>query len=188
LLPKKKSGSLASGSLEVYLYKMILDLLLKEHSRAQKDIIVEYVLKDEKNFKELMTCFFEGEARVCQRAAYPLLDLVLAKPRWFNPYFKKFLKKLDEPKNHPAILRNTIRILAEIDIPKKYEMQFLDKCIEYIMDNELPVAIRAFAITVAGKITKPHTELYDELKMIVYDQMEYPQKPAFRYRANKILR
>lgn len=166
----------------------IESLLLEEHSRNQKNIIVEYVLKDEKHFKELMTCFFEGESRVCQRAAYPLLDLILAQPNWFKPYFKKFLKKLEAPKNHPAILRNTVRILAEIDIPKKYEMQFLDKCIEYILDNDLPVAIRAFAITVAGKITKPHPELYDELKMIVTDQMEYPQKPAFRYRANRILK
>ena len=167
---------------------MILDLLLEEHSKNQKDKIVSYVLADEKHFKELMDCFFDGEPRVCQRAAYPLLDIVLARPDWFKPYFKKFLKKLDQPKNHPAILRNTVRILAEIDIPKKYEMGFLDKCIEYILDNDLPVAIRAFAITVAGKICKPHPELYEEIKMIVEDQLEYPQKPAFRFRANKLIK
>lgn len=167
---------------------MIEELLREEHSRNQKDRIVTYVLKDQKNFDALMDCFFHGKSRLCQRAAYPLLDLVLAEPTWFDPYYAKFLKKLDEPKNHPAILRNTVRILAEIDIPKKYEMGFLDKCIEYIMDNDLPVAIRAFAITVASNICQPHPELLAELKMIVEDQMEYPQKPAFRFRANKVLK
>lgn len=167
---------------------MIEALLMAEHSREQKDKIVAYVLKDKKHFTELMNCFFEGETRVCQRAAYPLLDLVLARPEWFDPYFKKFLDKLDDPKNHPAILRNTVRIMAEIKIPSKYEMGFLDKCIEYIMNNDLPVAIRAFAITVAGNICQPYQELLDELKMVVSDQMEYPQKPAFRFRANKLLK
>ncbi len=167
---------------------MILSMLEQEHSRAQKDKIVNYVLEDKKHFSELMKCFFDGETRVCQRAAYPLLDIALAQPQWFNPYFKKFLKKLDEPNNHPAILRNTVRILAEIEIPKKFEMSFLDKCIEYIMDNDLPVAIRAFAITVAGKICKPHPELLDELAMIVEEQMNNPQKPAFKFRAKKLLR
>lgn len=167
---------------------MIEALLLEEHSRDQKNKIVAYVLEDKKHFKALMKCFFEGETRVCQRAAYPLLDIVLAQPKWFDPYFKKFLDKLEDPKNHPAILRNTVRIMAELKIPAKYEMAFLDKCIVYIMDNDLPVAIRAFAITVAGNICKPHPELMDELKMIVYDQMEYPQKPAFKYRANRLLK
>ena len=169
-------------------YDEVLDLIKKEHSRVHKDVIVKLVLSDKEYFTALMKCFFKGEYRVCQRAAYPLLDLVKARPEWFKPYFKQILDKLEEENNHPSILRNGIRIMVELDIPKKYEMAFLDKSIQYIMDNDLPVAIRAFAITLAGNIASQHQELLDEVKMVVQEQMEYPQKAAFRFRANKLLK
>jgi len=169
-------------------FETIKSLIEEEHSRNQKDKIVKLVLSDKAYFTALMKCFFYGEYRICQRAAYPLLDLVLAKPEWFKNYFKKILIKLNEENNHPSILRNSVRILVELDIPKKYEMEFLDKAIMYIMDNDLPVAIRAFAITLAGNIASQHKDLLEEVKMVVHEQMEYPQKPAFRFRANKLLK
>ena len=169
-------------------YDEIKSLVEEKHSKEQKDKIVAIVLSDKAYFTALMKCFLHGEYRVCQRAAYPLLDLVKAQPDWFKPYFKKILVKLDDKNNHPAILRNSVRILVEVEVPKNLEMQFLDKAIMYIMDNNLPVAIRAFAITLAGNITKAHPELYEEVKMVVQDQMEYPQKPAFRFRANRLLK
>jgi len=169
-------------------FETVKSLIEEEHSRIQKDKIVKLVLSDKAYFTALMKCFFYGEYRICQRAAYPLLDLVLARPEWFKNYFQKILIKLNEEKNHPSILRNSVRILVELDIPKKYEMEFLDKAIMYIMDNDLPVAIRAFAITLAGNIASQHPDLLDEVKMVVQEQMEYPQKPAFRYRATRLLK
>jgi len=168
-------------------FEEIKSLVEEEHSRNQKDKIVKLVLSDKAYFKALMKCFFYGEYRICQRAAYPLLDLVLARPDWFKSYFQKILNKLNEEKNHPSILRNSVRILVELDIPKKYEMEFLDKAIMYIMDNDLPVAIRAFAITLAGQIAEQDKDLFEEVKMVVQEQMDYPQKPAFRFRAKKLL-
>lgn len=169
-------------------FEEIKSLIEEKHSKSQKDIIVALVLSDKAYFIALMKCFFYGEYRICQRAAYPLLDLVKARPEWFKSYFKKILDKLNQENNHPSILRNSVRILVELDIPKKYEMEFLDKSLMYIMDNDLPVAIRAFAITLAGKIAKPHQELFDEVKMVVQEQMEYPQKAAFRFRARRLLK
>jgi len=169
-------------------FEEVKALIEEKHSRSQKDKIVKLVLSDKAYFTALMKCFFYGEYRICQRAAYPLLDLVLAKPEWFKTYFKKILIKLNEENNHPSILRNSVRILCELDIPKKYEMEFLDKSMMYIMNNDLPVAIRAFAITLAGRIASPHKELLDEVKMVVQEQMEYPQKAAFRFRARKLLK
>ena len=168
-------------------YDEIKALVEEKHSKEQKDIIVALVLSDKAYFTALMKCFLHGEYRVCQRAAYPLLDLVKARPDWFKPYFKKILTKLDGENNHPAILRNSVRILVEVDVPKNLQMPFLDKALMYIMDNELPVAIRAFAITLAGNLSSAHPELLDEVKMVVQEQMEYPQKPAFRFRARKLL-
>ncbi len=169
-------------------FEEIKSLIEEQHSRAQKDIIVALVLSDKAYFNALMKCFFFGEYRICQRAAYPLLDLVKAKPEWFKSTFQKILDKLNQDNNHPSILRNSVRILVELDIPKKYEMEFLDKSLMYIMDNDLPVAIRAFAITLAGQIAGPYPELLEEVKMVVQEQMEYPQKAAFRFRATKLLK
>src|SRR5258708_28278469 len=95
-------------------------LLAEEHSKRQCDRIVKYIGKDKDRFAELMRLFFEGEYRITQRAGWPLSNIVQLHPALITPYFKPLLDNLDKKGLHVAVVRNTIRLLQDVDIPEKY--------------------------------------------------------------------
>src|SRR5262245_12942215 len=98
----------------------ILKALEKEHSKAQTDKIVQYIGGNKERFAELMKHFFKGEYRVTQRAAWPMSYCVRNHPELVAPYYKKLLDVLQKPAIHVAVTRNIVRLLQDVDIPKKY--------------------------------------------------------------------
>lgn len=160
-------------------------MLLAEHSKKQKIAIAEWVGDDKKRMKQLMTCFFSKELRLCQRASWPLLDIHDKHPNLFDPYYAKMLKNLDAPL-HDAIVRNTLRIFEDGIIPHDIEGTLLEKCFSYISNPKKAGAIRAFSVTVAYKICKQYPELLEELRAVLEEFLPFGA-PAFKYRAKKII-
>lgn len=156
--------------------------LEKEHSKALTLAIVKYIGNDAKRFKELMQVFLKGEYRITQRAAWPLSNASIASPELVKPYIGKLIDKLKEPGVHPAIPRNILRLFQEVDIPEKHQAALLDECLRFISDPSVPIAIVAFAITVATRLCQPFPELKKEL-LLTFDQLqEQPQTPAIKVR------
>lgn len=166
----------------------IRERLEAEHSKTLTMTIVNYVDGDKKRFKELITLFFEDESRLAQRAAWPLSYLVIEHPKLLTPYFERFLKKLEDPKVHPAIPRNIFRVLQEIEIPEKYQGILIDKTFKIIMNETETAAVRAFAITVAAKISKGYPELQAELLILLKELRLLPQLPSMTSRVKKALK
>lgn len=161
-------------------------LLTEEHSRRQCDRIVKYIGKDKDRFAALMQLFFKGAYRINQRASWPLSRIVALYPALITPYFKPLLGNLEKKGLHAAVVRNTVRLLQEVDIPARYHGRVMNRCFEYVADPETPVAIKAFSLTVLGKLSKEYPEIRAELKLMIEDQWEHAA-PAFRSRARKIL-
>lgn len=159
-----------------------------EHSKILTTAIVKFVGDDKKRFKELMSIFLEGEYRLTQRAAWPLSYVVIEHPKLLNPYFEKFVKKLETGGNHPAIARNILRVLQEIEIPEKYQGLLIDVSFKFIMNETETAAVRAFAITVAAKICKNYPELKNELLLILKELSVLPQLPSMTSRIKKALK
>lgn len=166
----------------------IRERLEAEHSKTLTATIVKYVGDDKNRFKELMTLFFDGEYRLAQRAAWPLSYIAIEHPKLLNPYFEKFVKKLETPGNHPAIARNILRVLQEIDIPENYQGLLIDVSFRIIMNETETAAVRAFAITVAAKISKNYPELKNELLIILKELSALPQLPSMTSRIKKALK
>ena len=160
----------------------IKDKLEQQHNKPTTLKIVNYIGKDKKKFKELITIFFESDYRLSQRSAWPLSEVVILYPNLIKPYFSKLIKKLNQPNQHPAIHRNILRILQEVEIPKNYQSQILDCCFKFILNPAQPIAIIAFSITVAAKICKPYKELIDELLLVLQTLQIHPQSPAIKVR------
>ena len=167
---------------------MILrEALLKEHSREQCNRIVSYVGNNKKRFAELMRLFFEDEYRVVQRASWPISICVEKHPELISPYIKRLLNNLSRKGVHNAVIRNTMRLLQYVAVQPKYHGQLMNICFELIQSNEMPVAPKAFSLSILHNMSVQYPEIIPELKLIIEDRWEH-ETVAFRTRAKKILK
>lgn len=161
--------------------------LLEEHSKAQCKKIVDYIGNDKRKFAALMKAFFEGEYRITQRAAWPMSCSVKEHPELIRPYFEKLLDMLQKTGVHNAVVRNITRLLQDVKIPKQYHGKIMTICFEYISSENIPVAVKAFSLTVLDNLSKAYPEIRPELKLIIQERLDH-ETAAFKSRAKKILK
>jgi len=104
------------------------DTILKEHSKANCTRIVKWIGGNQKRFDELFDLFLNDEYRVVQRAAWPLSYCIIAHPEFIQKKFGQLLKNLKKPGLHDAVKRNTVRLLQDISIPKRYQGEIMNLC------------------------------------------------------------
>lgn len=167
--------------------QVIQDNLDKGHSREIRDEIVSYIGKSSAKMKALMSFFFHDEWRYNQRAAWPVLHISLQQPQLIKPYLAKLVANLEEPK-HDAVVRNSIRIFEDIDIPESIEGQLMDRCFAYLIDRKQAIAIRCFSMSVLAKIVDKYPELAFELKDILENELTYDVSAGFKVRAKRTLK
>lgn len=164
----------------------IREALLDEHSKRQTMAIVNFIGGDPVRFGELMSIFFEGEYRLTQRAAWPISCSIERWPELVYPYLEQLIAQLTRDDVHNAIKRNVVRLLQFVEIPEELLGRVYSTCIDLIDDIREPVAIRAFAITVAEGIARTEPDLRNELRLVVKKHLAY-SSAAFRSRARSIL-
>lgn len=163
------------------------DQILKEHSKANCDLIVKWVGDSQQRFDELFDLFLNDEYRVVQRSGWPLSYAVSAHPKFIQKHFSKLLKNLQKPGLHNAVRRNTVRLLQDVSIPQKFQGQVMDLCFDYINSPTEAIAVKAFALTILDNLSQQYPEIKPELKTIIEDRWDY-ETAAFRSRAKKILK
>ena len=161
--------------------------LTSEHSRTLTTKIVNYIGDDRSRFKNLMQIFLGDDLRLQQRSAWAMSDIAVEHPHLIKPYIKDLLPKLHE-QNHPAVARNILRILQFLEIPDKYISVVFDDCMAMIRSSVTPVAIRAFAVTVASNICKQYPDLKGELKPVLMEISTMPMLPALRHRIKLVIK
>src|SRR5688572_27994657 len=163
------------------------DQILKEHSKANCNAIVQWIGNSQQRFDQLFDLFLKDEYRVVQRAAWPLSYAVMAHPEFIKKHFSKLLKNLDKPGIHNSVKRNTVRLMQYIQIPEKFQGQVMNICFDYISSPDEAVAVKAFALTILENLSKKYPEIKSELKTIIEDRWDY-ESAAFRARGKKILK
>jgi hypothetical protein len=161
--------------------------ILKEHSKANCDAIVQWIGNSQQRFDQLFDLFLKDEYRVVQRAAWPLSYAVMAHPEFIKKHFSKLLKNLDKPGIHNSVKRNTVRLMQDIQIPEKFHGQVMNICFDFISSPDEAVAVKAFALTILENLSKKYPEIRSELKTIIEDRWDY-ESAAFRARGKKILK
>lgn len=166
----------------------ILGRLQKSQSKPNTDAIVKEVGSDAKKYALLVKLTAGNDARISQCAAWPLGDAGVLHPELAQPHLKQFISLLQEKNRHPAVHRNILRVLEQVDIPESQQAVLLDLCFGFIRNQSLPEAIRAFAITVATNICKPYPELATELILLIKELLTLEQKPAVMVRIKRALK
>ena len=83
--------------------------------------------------------------------------------------------------------RNTVRLLQEIDIPKKYHGEVMNLCFDYIISPVEKPAVKASSLTILANLSKEYPDIKQELKTIIEDRWNV-ETAAFRARGKKILK
>ncbi len=156
----------------------IKQALIDEHSKKQTNLIIKYIGGDKKRFKTLLDLFLGTDSLVSQRAGWPLSYISIEYPNLIKQHLSKLVKNLLRKNLHDAVIRNTLRLLKDIEIPKKDCVQVFDLCIAYSKNAGLSNAIRSFAIQILGHICKKFPELAPEVKLIMTELKTFPQRPS----------
>jgi len=160
--------------------------ILEEHSRKQCVRMVQYISGDPEKFAELMALFFGSDRRITQRAAWPMSECCREHPRLIHPYLNRLIRNLERTDLHDAAIRNTLRLLQFVDIPKRYHGRLMNACFTFAGIPGTPVAIKAFALTILQHFSQLYPEILPELRLLVQDQW-HTATAAFRQRAKKII-
>lgn len=163
------------------------ETILSEHSKSNCDKIVAWIGSNQKRFNELFSLFLNDEYRITQRAAWPLSYSAIAHPALMKNNFEKLIKNLHRPNLHDAIKRNTVRLLQQIEIPEKYEGEVMNICFQYVESPTEAVAIKAFSLTILGKLAKKFPEILPEITLLIGEQSGH-QSAAFKSRSKQLLK
>lgn len=147
--------------------------ILKEHSKAQCNKIVDWVGTSQKRFDELFSLFLNDEYRVVQRSAWPVSYCVEKHPSFISSHLKNLLYKIKEPGMHEAVKRNGTRLLQHIAIPEEYEGEIMDMCFEYLALPQSTIATKVFSLKALGKLALKYPEIIPEIQVIIDEQMPY---------------
>jgi hypothetical protein len=139
----------------------IRDALLEDkiQNRSKALSIAEFACSSPKRFKELMQCFLANEYRLAQRAAWSVSWATRKKPELIKPYIKDLVAQLSHSDVHDAVIRNSIRVLEEIEIPELLHGDVMNACFGFIKKPSVPVAVKVFSLTTLFNLSKYYPEI-----------------------------
>ena len=160
--------------------------LSQGQSKKRCDQMVSWIGADSQRFAGLMKYFFEGEEKIRRFAAWPMSYCAIAHPELIKPWLNRLIPVLDEKNAHDALVRNIVRLLQFVEIPKPLEGKIMSHCFEYIQSPTRAAAIKAFSLTILEKLSKKYPGIRPELKLIIQERWPM-EKAAFHSRARKIM-
>lgn len=156
-------------------------------SKRRAAEVAAYACLDSAYFAELMDCFLSDDYRLAQRAAYSVSMAGRERPDLMEPHIGALVDQLERKDIHDAVIRNSVRILQEVEIPEELHGRLMDVCFEFIQNRQVAIAIRAFSLTILYNFSRIYPEIKKELRIIIEEALEY-EKPAFVARGKKILK
>lgn len=157
------------------------------YSKAQILKVSEYACSSAKRFKELMQCFLSDEYRLAQRAAWSVSWAAKKKPAIIGPHIKTLVAQLSRTDVPDAVIRNSVRVLQDIEIPEVLHGDVMHACFQFIESPSTAIAIKAFSLTTLFNLSEIYPEIKPELKLIIEDRIDN-ETAAFKSRAKKILK
>ena len=165
----------------------LLNTLENNHHKASTLAIVDYIVANPTAMSTLMDLFLNGHYRINQRAAWPLGIIGESHPHIITPFLGQLVENLEKENLHDAVIRNTLRTFQKAPITDEIEGPLYEMCFGFLLDMKRPVAIKAFSMTVLGRIAHKFPELKAELISVIEDQYEHGSA-GFQARARTVLK
>ena len=163
------------------------EALLVEHSRQQRDVIVDYIGVSPSRYKDLWEIIKNEEPPLPQRAAWVLDATTMRHPFLFDDILDEAVAFLFV-KKHDAVPRAITKILGlRKEIPEKHQGMLFSLAIDWMLSPTKAVALKVHCMSIACTIAMPIPELREELAIVIKDQIEF-NTPAFLSRGRKVLK
>jgi len=122
----------------------IREELLKQQIHFKKHAIeiTEFAVSSDENFKELIDCFLSGDVRVAQRAAWSVSWAAHKQPQIVQPYVGVLISQLKRTDVHNAVIRNSLRILEDLDILRNFMVRLWMRAFNFYKDAIQPLQLR----------------------------------------------
>ena len=166
--------------------KVISDLLEKEHSRVNTEVINDYIGRDPKRVQALMDIICTDTKKLHQRGCYVLWMMRFHKSDLVMPHLERLLGLLPDPP-HEAFTRALTSILQGIEIPDKLLGIVADHCFSYLEDPKATIASKANSMTVCLNICKREPDLINDLELLINEYYEHGSA-GYKSRANRVLK
>lgn len=167
---------------------MNLEQILSEHySKAITQKVVSELIAQPKRIPEIIHLFQKKEQHLSVYAGWIISYLGENNPQLIKNHLSVIIQKLDDEENNSALIRNIFRTLQFVEIPHQYEGFVLTKGFDFLNNNNSPIAVKVFAMTVIFNLSKKYPEITNELKLSLENQFEHASA-GFKSRASKILK
>lgn len=161
--------------------------ILREHSKRQTVKITEWIGSDPERFRRLVDLFLHGDHLITQRTAWVIGHCGERHPALLSPWLPAMLEKIQEPGIHAAAVRNVIRILQNIEIPRKILGTVVTLCFNYLSSPGCPIAIRVYSMTILEEAVRREPGLRNELEAVI-EQMLPHSGAGLRARSRQVLK
>ncbi|MEL6672336.1 MAG: hypothetical protein AAFR61_09090 [Bacteroidota bacterium] len=160
--------------------------LIDDRSKANMQVITQYVLDNPSAFKEFMDCLLSEDEMIANRAAWAYSDIAMARPEWLEPYMEALIGEL-KAERHQGIHRNILRGWRDYEFNDEYGGEVAEICFDFLQNPQETIAVRVFAMVILHNLTRPYPELGRELALIVEEHMPFGSA-GFKSRGNKVLK
>ncbi|MGI4874894.1 MAG: hypothetical protein ACRYFX_27385 [Janthinobacterium lividum] len=162
--------------------------LLREHSARRTEMLTDWACFRHSFFQELLGVFFHGSPREQQLAADVVGWAGEQRPHWLLPHLGLLLAQAQlGASSHPAVRRGIMRALQFVVVPTEWQAAAFDTCLALLHAPAEPIAIKAYALTIAALLARPYPELIQELLATAQRVLDTTDSRAFRSRAAREL-
>lgn len=165
----------------------IAKALMESHDKKHALSIAHYAISSNKAFDQLMDCFFSNEYRLAQRAAWSVAWATKFQPSMVHPYLSKIVDQLSRTDVHDAVIRNSVRIIENMEIPLELHGALMNTCFQLVEQPTTKPAIKAFSLSILYQLSQKHSDIQSELVCLIQTLWDM-ESPAFQSRGRKILK
>ncbi len=150
----------------------IEDALKSDSSRVLADMTAKAVVENPEQFETLIDLSFTRKSPISWRAARVADLCTELQPDIVLPYLSVLTERFPEMKCD-SLRRSYSRLLIKFtdNIPEEHLVKIIDKCSEWIMSQDVAVAVKANCMQILYNISEKIPELKNELILIIEDQM-----------------
>lgn len=152
--------------------------------KAQK--LASFIIKDTSLKPLILAGLKHKDDAISKNTAWLLTHVHDCDKSYFEDSICELIEHIGKS-NLDGVIRGILRCLQDYSIPIKKQGSLISSCFELLTDNNRPIAVKVFAMTIVYNHCEVYPELKRELKIVIEDLMS-TNSPGIISRGSKILK
>jgi hypothetical protein len=162
------------------------ELLLREQSRANTDLVINIVKAKPEVFEELWELVLLNKDPLSRRAAWAADYCAEINPGFIHDKIEELSALVPDFKSD-GLKRHALRILSRSPLPDENLGVLADACFNWLQSPSESVAVKMYSMVILHRISDNIPEIRRELHDIIEIQL-YEATPGFRSIGGKIMK